>query len=61
MPSVGSIHNSPDLQKMDMSGNRYGGKKFSFGNIAGDPFWLGTIGIGIVSRTGEGKAMAISG
>lgn len=50
MPSFGSTQ-SPSLQKMDMSkGRNYGsGKSFSFGNIAGDPFWLGSIGIGIVS------------
>lgn len=52
MPNFGSsANNSPSLQKMEMSNNgRYsGGKKFNFGNIAGDPFWLGSIGIGIVS------------
>lgn len=50
MPSFGSTQHSPSLQKMEMGG-RYTGtnKKFAFGNIAGDPFWLGTIGIGIVS------------
>ncbi|KXS98797.1 hypothetical protein AC578_2061 [Pseudocercospora eumusae] len=47
MPTFGSNTNSPSLQKMEMSNGRYGGKKFAFGNIAGDPFWLGTIGIGI--------------
>lgn len=49
MVSFGSAQ-SPSLQKMDMAHARYGGgKSFSFGNIAGDPFWLGSIGIGIVS------------
>lgn len=49
MPSFGS-NNSPSLQKMEMNNARYSsGKRFSFGNIAGDPFWLGTIGIAIVS------------
>ncbi|KAF2159394.1 hypothetical protein M409DRAFT_71061 [Zasmidium cellare ATCC 36951] len=47
MPSFGSNTNSPSLQKMEMGGRYTGGKKFAFGNIAGDPFWLGTIGIGI--------------
>jgi len=40
---------------MEMNNARYGrydggnngGTRFSFGNIAGDPFWLGTIGIGV--------------
>lgn len=42
----------PSLRKMDMgdNGNRFGSKpSFSIGNIAGDPFWLGTIGIALVS------------
>lgn len=50
MPSFGSTANSPSLQKMEMGGRYSPGKKFAFGNIAGDPFWLGTIGIGIVSE-----------
>ncbi|KAM3416184.1 hypothetical protein BST61_g7790 [Cercospora zeina] len=49
MPSFGSGTNSPSLQKMEMGGHgRYNtGRGFSLGNIAGDPFWLGSIGIGI--------------
>ncbi|KAK4624125.1 High osmolarity signaling protein SHO1A [Fulvia fulva] len=49
MPSFGGSDNSsPALQKMDMgNGGRYAAKRFDFGHIAGDPFWLGTIGIGI--------------
>lgn len=37
---------------MEMGGHgRYNaGRGFSLGNIAGDPFWLGSIGIGIVSE-----------
>ena len=52
MPSFGSSNNSsPALQKMEMgNGGRYAAKRFDFGHIAGDPYWLGTIGIGIVSR-----------
>ncbi|EGP88856.1 unnamed protein product [Zymoseptoria tritici ST99CH_1A5] len=46
MPSPGGYH-SPSLQKMEVGNGRYsGGKGFSMGNIAGDPFWLGSIGIG---------------
>ncbi|CAK4030269.1 High osmolarity signaling sho1 [Lecanosticta acicola] len=49
MPAFGSNHTaSPELQKMEMGHSRYGGgKRFSIGNIVGDPFWLGTIGIAI--------------
>lgn len=40
----------PSIRKMEMGGNRYGSKpSFSMSNIAGDPFWLGTIGIAAVS------------
>lgn len=56
MPSFGSTNTgSPELSKMEINHARYGantnngGKRFNFGNIAGDPFWLGTIGIAIVS------------
>ena len=49
MPSNASF--GPYLQeKMDHYDGRYGGgrKKFSIGNIIGDPFPLATLGIGIV-------------
>jgi SHO1 osmosensor len=50
MPSPGGYQSPSSLQKMDMGNGRYSGAKgFSMGNIAGDPFWLGSIGIGIVS------------
>lgn len=52
MPSFGS--NSPSLKKMEYNtrGTK-GGATFNFGNIAGDPFSLATIGIGFVSLCAE--------
>ena len=49
MPGYDSALGSPSMRKMDMSNGQYGGrKKFSMGNIFGDPFPLATIGIALV-------------
>lgn len=49
MPTNASLSPSYYQEKMDHYDSRYGGrKKFSMGNIFGDPFPLATLGIGIV-------------
>ncbi|KAK0726838.1 high osmolarity signaling protein SHO1 [Lasiosphaeria miniovina] len=44
MPSYGSLH-SPSLRKMENSRAQYSRRRFSLGNILGDPFALATISI----------------
>lgn len=63
MPSNASL--GPYLQeKMDHYDNRgYGGgrsKKFSMGNIFGDPFPLATLGIGIVRHPAKHAVSTLS-
>jgi hypothetical protein len=60
MPSNASL--GPYLQeKMNHYEGGYGGgrKKFSLGNIFGDPFPLATLGIGIVRHLAEPAAFFV--